>query len=237
MNLVPSNLNLRLAEFVRNSIASDLFRIGAKVGFWRLVGLGILLFGLGAATGLGFYGYSYLSRNLDNRRLLTAALSKALADVRLKARADGVVQLEPRAINLAGGQTISLDSSSRILLDQGAKVRADGEITIEGPVISVSPTMMANPKPTLPPIVNFTVFKGIPFNKGTVQTGWIFLTSAQKSPTDQYCYYTEAADTPGRNVMLDIGENGNLEVPKPLPEGFDLAAAFSRCVWFQEDHP
>jgi hypothetical protein len=52
---------------------------------------------------------------------------------------------------------------------------------------------------------------------------------------DQYCYYTEASDTPGRNVMLDIRTNGKLEKPKILPNSFDVVAAFSNCVWFRDD--
>lgn len=236
MNLIPSELNRRLGDAVRYSVAADRFYIGGKAGFWRLVGIGVIMFGLGAATGFSFYGYSFVSRNSDNSRILASAFSKALADVKLKAIAAGTVHLEPREIALAQNQTISLDSSSRLLLDSSATVRADGEITIEGPTIS-SPQTTTHLTPLPPSIANFTVFKAFPFNKGTVQTGWIFLTSAQRSPTQQYCYYTEAADAPGRNVMLDIGLDGKLETPKTLPTGFDLASAFSRCIWFKDDGP
>jgi hypothetical protein len=82
--------------------------------------------------------------------------------------------------------------------------------------------------------VNFTVFKSVPFDKGTVMTGWTFLTSAQRSPTAQFCYYTEESDfTPGRHMMLDIGTDEKLQPPKTVPNGFDLDGAFSKCVWFR----
>ena len=63
-------------------------------------------------------------------------------------------------------------------------------------------------------------------------TGWIFLTSAQKSPTNQYCYYTEDAETPGLKVSFDLGEDHVPKGPKTTPKGFDVAAAYGRCVWF-----
>ena len=145
------------------------------------------------------------------------------------------MQLEPHEITLAQGQTVSLDPSSRLLLDPSAKVLADGEIKIQGPSISVPQATPSRSASSIPTITNFTVFKSVPFDKGTVQTGWIFLTSAQRSPTEQYCYYTEASDTPGRNVMVDIGTNGKLEKPKIMPNSFDVDAAFGNCVWFRDE--
>ena len=232
MNLVPTELNQRLASAVRYCADSQRFYISGKAGFWRLVGVGILLFGIGAATGLGFCGYSYIRKNADNVSLLSESLSTSLAKIQFKATAEGNVQIEPYQITLAPNQTISLESNSRVLLDPNAQVRADGDITIQGPAISYEQSAPTQIKKPLPNIVNFTVFKSVPFDKGTVQTGWIFLTSAQTSPTQQYCYYTEQSDMPGRNVMLDIGFDGRLEKPKIIPDSFDVDAAFSRCAWF-----
>jgi hypothetical protein len=235
MKLIPNKLNQRLANAVRYSVAADRFYIAGKAGFWRLVGVGLIGLGVGAAVGIGFYGYSFVSRSSENLNSLSSAFSKALSEVRLRATAEGTVQLEPREIVLAQGQTISLDPNSRLLLDPSAKVLADGEIKIQGPSISLPPATPSRSASTIPTITNFTVFKSVPFDKGTVQTGWIFLTSAQRSPTDQYCYYTEASDTPGRNVMLDIGTNEKMEKPKILPNSFDVVAAFRNCVWFRAE--
>jgi hypothetical protein len=233
VNLIPTTLNRRLSEIVQNRIAADRFYISGKTRFWRLIGLGLIGLGVGASVGIGFYGYSYVSGKLESQDLLSSTFVKALSEVHLRATAQGTVALEPHEIVLASGQTISLDSNSRLLIDPSAKVRADGEIKIEGPTISVPQSVTTRSEPPIPTIVNFTVFKSVPFDNGTVQTGWIFLTSAQRAPTQQYCYYTEASDTPGRNVMLDIGTDGKLEAPKTIPNSFDLAAAFKSCVWFQ----
>jgi hypothetical protein len=63
------------------------------------------------------------------------------------------------------------------------------------------------------------------------------LTSAQRSPSDQYCYYTEDAETPDVNVVVDLGEDGKMNTPHDTPNGFDIASAFSRCVWFKTTEP
>ena len=238
MNLVPTELNQRLASAVRYSVDSDRFYISGKTGFWRLVGAGLLIFGIGASVGAGCFGYSYVSDRTYNLTNFSSALSTALGDVQLKATAEGTVQLEPREIALAQGQTVSLDNSSKLILDPAARVRADGEITIQGPSVSTPPTGPNRTAAPIPNISNFTVFKAVKFDKGVVQTGWIFLTSAQKIPTQQYCYYAEgSSETPGRNVSLDIGLDEKLEAPKIVPKDFDVAEAFSKCVWFKRDSP
>src|SRR5262249_6243751 len=138
MNLVPTELNQRLASAVWYSVSADRFYISGKAGFWRLVGLGVVTFAVGVAVGFGFYGYSYITQNSDALNVLSSTFSKALAEVQLRAVAEGIVQLEPNEISLAKDQTISLDPTSRVLLDPKAKVRADGEIRVQGPSISTT---------------------------------------------------------------------------------------------------
>ncbi len=235
MNLIPTELNQRLANAVRNSVAADRFYITGKAGFWRLVGLGLVAFATGAAVGIGFYGYSYVTRNSDGPAILASTLSKALAEVHLRATAEGTVQLQPSELSLAKGQTISLDPSSRVLLDPTAKVRADGEIQVLGPSISTLEGMKPRQTTNIPTITNFTVFKIMQFEKGQVFTGWKFLTSAQKSPTRQYCYYTQSLEDAEFEPVVYIGVNEMLDPPKQLPKGFDIDAAFKKCVWFKKE--
>jgi hypothetical protein len=181
---------------------------------------------------------SQIIRNTNNMSILSAAFSQALSKVQLHGTADGTVRFEPHEIALAANQTISIDGSSLLRLDPNAKVQADGDIKIQLP--SVAPSQnSAFPQSRAPLVVNFTVFKHIPFDKGTVVTGWVFLTSKQQAPTQQYCYYTQAtnednnSDLPGLNVDLNLGFNQHLALPKTLPKGFDASAAFARCVWFR----
>jgi hypothetical protein len=147
------------------------------------------------------------------------------------------VQLDPHEVALAEGQTVSLASDSRVLLDRSSTVTANGEMKVNISSGFNPPATTARALPKTPLVTNFTVFKRVPFSKGAIMTGWIFLTSAQTSPTHQYCYYTANLETPGFDISVDIGEDGDLTAPKKLPTGFDLGGAFSRCVWFRTNQP
>src|SRR6478609_11381576 len=114
MDLIPTDLNRRLANAIQHLVAADRFYIAGKSGFWRFLGIGFIGLGLGAALGLGFFGYSYITRNSDNMNVLSSAFSTALSEVRLRATAEGTVKLEPHEIYLAKGQTVSLDNNSHV---------------------------------------------------------------------------------------------------------------------------
>jgi hypothetical protein len=234
MRLIPTELNQRLAGAVRYSVSADRVYIAGKAGFWRLVGVGLVGFAIGSASGLGFYGYSYVTESSDRLEILSS-LSKALSEVRLQATAKGTVELQPSELSLAKGQTISLDPSSRVPLDPMAKIRADGEIQIESPSISAVGDTPRRTSSTTPIITNFMVFKKVEFENGQVVTGWSFLTSAQKLPTSQFCYYTEKLDYSKFEPVVFFAIDENLDPPKKLPKGFDIDAAFKRCVWFKRE--
>jgi hypothetical protein len=232
VNIAPTELNQRLSNAVRNRLAAESFAVAGQAGFFRIVGLGLMAFGVGAALGIGFYGYSFISRNSDNMKILSSTFSQALSEAELRGTAVGTVQLKPNELSLAKGQTVSLDNQARVLLDPKSVVTADGELRVQAPSVSAPQNIAPRSTSNVPNITNFTVFKTVPFEKGSVMTGWMFLTSAQRSPTNQYCYYTEDADTPGLKVSFDLGEDRVPKVPKTTPKGFDPAAAFGRCVWF-----
>lgn len=233
MNIAPTELNRHLASAIQYSIAADKFNIAGKAGFWRLIGVGFIVFGIGTAVGIGFYGFARVARNSTNETALLAAFSKALSEAQLHGKAQGTVQIEPHELSLAKGQTISIDQNSRLHLDPAAKVVANGELMVQAPSISVPQTTASVSKPAMPPITNFTVFKSVPFQDGDILTGWRFLTSAQSIPTSQYCYYSPDLETPGIGLRIDIATNGRLDATvKDLPKGFDVASAFDKCVWY-----
>jgi hypothetical protein len=236
MNLVPTELNQRLANAVRYSVAADRFYTTEKSVFWRFIGLGFIGLGLGAAVGLGFFGYSHVIQNSDNMNILSSTFSKALSEVRLRATAEGTVQLEPHDIFLAKEQTISFDRNSNVLLDPGAKVLANGELSVQAPSISVPQGSAPKSSSRIPVITNFTVFKNVPFEKGSIVTGWEFLTSVQKYPTSQYCYYTESSEISGADAVIDVGNDRRPVTPGKRPQGIDISAAFNRCVWFDGEN-
>jgi hypothetical protein len=230
-------LNEALAASVQNKLAAEMFYISGRAGFWRAVGVGLIGLGVGSAVGFGFCGYSFVTRNDNNLAVLSAAFSKALSEVQLRGSANGTVKFEPHEIALSKGQTITFDPTSRLQLDPSAKVTADGDLRIRIPTISVPQSATPRPKGIAPAITNFTIFKSVPFEKGSVQTGWNFLTSAQRSPTTQYCYYQEAGENPDVSVRIEVGLDENIQPSKGLSRSFDIAAAFNKCVWFKRDTP
>jgi hypothetical protein len=234
MNLVPTELNRRLAELVENRVIAENLAIAGKAGFWRFIGLGILGLGLGTAVGIGFAGYAHIARNSDRLETFTSAFITALKGAQLKASAEGTINLETNEISLAKDQTISLDRDARLRLDPAAKVFADGELRVHAPSITLPPASTSRANTRNPTITNFTVFKSLPYEDGKVMTGWMFLTSIQKSPTHQYCYYTtESSEVGGPGLRVDIGSDQKMETPKTLPKNFDISAPFGRCVWFR----
>ena len=238
MNLDSTELNRRLSSLVQNSVNAGRFYTASRVGFWRFVGIGLVLFGTGAAVGIAFYGYSYINNNVGALGAFSSALAKALSEVQLRGNAQGTVQIEPHELSLADGQLISLDRNARLHLDPTAKIRADGEIAIQTPP-SISVPQSNSPRSSTGPrmITNFTVFKSVPLDKGSVMTGWKFLTSAQEKPTYQYCYYSESSETPWLDVLVDIGHDEVPDAPKTTPKGLDIVTAFQKCVWFKSDRP
>jgi hypothetical protein len=230
--ITPTEFNRRLTELIRDRRSADQFYIAGRTTFWRLLGLGLLACGLGTAVGLALNGYSYVRGTGNNLNLLSTALSKALSEVHLRASATGTVQIEPNTIVLAKDQSVTLDPLSRVRLDPAASIRADGEITVQAPSVSTPSNAMSPPSSRAARVIsNFTVFKTVPYENGHIVTGWIFLTSVQKAPSNQYCYYTRSIDA--FNVDLDIAKDQKLETPKKVPEGFDVLAAYNRCVWFK----
>lgn len=232
---MPSKLNETLAGVLQSRVAAEMFLIVGKSGFWRAIGLGFIGLGLGAAVGLGFFGYSLVLHKERTLDALSSSLVKALSEVHLRGTASGNVRFEPNVVSLVPGQSLALDPTSRVRLDPGAKVLADGEIRVQMPSISLPQAVTAKPKKASPTIANFTVFKSVPYEKGSVTTGWRFLTSAQRTPTSQYCYYQEKGDNPDVAVRIELGMDEKVQPSKTMSKSLDTAAAFNKCVWFKKD--
>ena len=147
MNIVSTEFNRRLGQLIRNNMIVDRSYIAARVTFWRLVGCGIFVFGVGTSIGVGFYGYSYVNGNSDTLAVFSSTLSRALSEVQLTASAEGLVQVEPRAVSLAKDQTISIDSNSRLHLDPAAQIQVGGEIQVQTPSISAPPSTPVHAPP------------------------------------------------------------------------------------------
>jgi hypothetical protein len=216
-------------------MSAEMSVISGRAGFWKAIGIGALGFGIGTAIGIGFYGYSFVTRTAGQMATFSSALQKVLSTVELHGTADGKVEVTSPELKLAQGATVSFDSSSRLSLDPAARVVADGEIRIQAPAISVPRTPTPKGAAQVKTIANFTVFKSVPFEQGNVLTGWTFLTSAQESPTQQYCYYNEKGENSDLAIRIELATDGVPEANKTVPKAFDTANALAKCVWFKKD--
>jgi hypothetical protein len=237
LSVPATEFNKRLSKPLENSSFANEICITSQTVFWRLVGLGIVALGLGAAVGLACIGYAYIARNSVNVTALSEITAKALGQTKFTGVAEGTVQIEPHEISLATGQMISFDPSSTVLLDPKSIVKADGQIELQAPSISTPQGSTSNTNKQIPTITNCTVFKRVPYQNGAVMTGWNFLTSNQPSPSDEYCYYSLSGDKSNYSLSIDIAHNRELLFPKTVPQGFDVLAAFNKCVWFKGANP
>jgi hypothetical protein len=216
-------------------MSAEMSVISGRAAFWKAIGIGALGLGIGTAIGIGFYGYSFITRTSGQMATFSSAFQKVLLTVELHGTAEGKVEVTSPELTLAKGATVSFDSSSRLLLDPASKVLADGEVRIQTPAISTPRTPTPKTPAQIKTIANFTVFKSVPFDQGDVLTGWMFLTSAQESPTQQYCYYSEKGDSSDLAIRVELATDGVPETSKALPRAFDTATALSKCVWFKKE--
>ena len=235
MEQIPTPLNRSLAEALSNRMSAELSVVSGRVAFWRAVGIGLLGFGVGTAIGIGFYGYSFVTRTSGQLESFSSALQKVLTTVELRGTAEGKIEVTSPELILAKGATVSFDGSSRLSLDPAAKVLADGEIRVQSPAISAPRTPTPRNAAQTKTIANFTVFKSVPFDEGSVLTGWVFLTSAQESPTQQYCYYSTKGENSDLSIRIELATDSVAEANKVVPKAFDTATALAKCVWFKKD--
>lgn len=197
--------NRVLAGAVNARIKADARILNAKAAFWRLAGWSLMLAMIGIGTGAALLGWTYSRGPAIEAEQVAQAVAAALQTVTLKA--EGTVKLDP-----------------------------DAKLSLPAPP-TPRPTeaqLGTGQKPASQAAVNtaFTVFKNVPHGAGQVVTGWNFTSSEQKSPTHQYCYYSEQIDG-GSKITVDLGENGR---PNPAARGrggMDPTVAYANCVWFR----
>jgi hypothetical protein len=232
MDAAPSPLNQGLSIALASRSLAETWLLDGKTRFWRGIGLGSIALGIGLGVGAGFIGYSYVARNAGQLDELSSVLAKRLAETKLQGKLEGVVELTPGQITLSKDQTVSLNPNATVYLDPSSKIIAEGEIKVRAPTISV-PKLTRDDPSAAPTITNFTVFKTVAFAGGSVVTGWNFLTSAQQTPSDQYCYFTQNLDTPGLDVVFQLATDQKPDASKAMPKGFNYLAALDSCVWFK----
>ncbi|NNM71217.1 hypothetical protein [Enterovirga aerilata] len=207
MELPNTTENRVLASAVNARIKSDARLLNARAALYRLAGIGILCALTGVGIGAAFYGYSYANDPTFPTAKVANAVAEALQKVTFKT--EGTVKLDPESAIAVNGGRSDVPTPTPAQLGAGAVPESKAAV-----------------------LTNFTVFKNVPYGSGQVVTGWNFTSSEQKSPSHQYCYYSEQIDGTSK-VTIDLGENG-----RPLPQAkartnVDPAVAYTNCVWFR----
>jgi hypothetical protein len=229
----PTKANVQFADAMATRLQADSAFLGSRAAFWRYLGVGAALAGLGLATGFGLYGYSRVKGTQVTDAMLADAMKTAFETVTLKTEVTGAVTTKG-IVTLKDGQVVHLDPNAAVGLDPGASVKVAGQIKIETP--SLPPPPPSSVSRSLGPtaramVTNFTVFKTVKFGRGEVQTGWVFASSNQQVPTTQYCIYMEDIPGSGTRAQIDLGTDGIMNA-QSRPQGIDGPAAYSNCVWF-----
>ncbi len=206
MELPNTAENRVLASTVNARIRSDARLLNARAALYRLAGIGILCALTGVGIGAAFYGYSYANDPTFPTAKVANTVAEALSKVTFKT--EGIVKLDPES-------TVGLGSRSEVPTPTAAQLGAG-----------------ATPESKASVLTNFTVFKNVPFGSGQVVTGWNFTSSEQKSPSHQYCYYSEQLDGTSK-VTVDLGENGRALPQAKARSNVDPTVAYSNCVWFK----
>jgi hypothetical protein len=196
---------------------------------------------LGAATGLAFFGYSFISDSRASLDQLSAAFSKALQATTL--HADGMVALKPdTTVALAGGTHVALDPGSVSLAPGGMVSMQPGTVSLApGSTVGVRPDMpeivrqmRQTDKTGKPPpeIDEVTAFQERSFQNGDVGTGWKYHASNDfAAPYAQFCFYRETDNETHTERYFDLAAGGKINEDLKNPFKVDMREAFKLCAW------
>lgn len=208
MEIPATPENRVLASAVNARIRGDARLLNARAALYRLAGLGLAAALAGVGIGAALYGWTYARGQTIEAELVAGAVAKALSGLTLKT--EGTVKLDPESrVEVAAATRPEVPLPTAAQLGAGAA-----------------------PESKAVAATNFTVFKNVPFGQGQVVTGWNFTSSEQKSPTHQYCYYSEQLDGTSK-VTIDLGENGRAVSQTRSRPNVDAAVAVTNCVWFK----
>ena len=216
--------------------------LAAKAALWRAAGCAVVVVALGAATGVAFFGYSFISDSRASLNQLTAALARALRATTL--HTDGTVALKPDAtVALVSGSHVALDFGPLSLAPGSAISMQPGIVSLApGSTVGISPDMLEivrkmqqsdKPAKSAPKFDEVTAFQeSSSYKNGDVITGWKYHASNDfVAPYYQFCYYHETDGGPHTERTFEFAADGQIYKDLPNPFNIDVREAFKLCVW------
>ena len=82
------------------------------------------------------------------------------------------------------------------------------------------------------PFTDYTIFRGVNYEKGHVVTGWNYDLSDTARPKTQVCYYEEILER-GLSARYTLSINNSPQRPSALTKvSFSFDGALGNCIWF-----
>jgi hypothetical protein len=184
----------------------------------RAIGIGAA----GLALSLGAAAILWAHNQSVDPEILKAALASMPA-----LKVEGTVKANGE-VKIAEGATVKLQEGSTVKLADGSVVTVTGTIPAQTQP-HVLPTLRPEENQAIKTTV--TVFKTLPHGDGEVVSGWKFASGDAKSPTEQYCYYSQKVGQ-GASTRQEIAGNRVISVDAPVAPA-EQAARFQKCQWWQ----
>jgi hypothetical protein len=259
----PSQENVTFAAEVSERINAETRNIertnrllAAKSAMWRMLGFGVGTLSIGAAIGLGLFGYSFVTDTKTAEERLTRAFAEALQkntltvagtvgigpDATVALQPGGRVEMAPGQVALAPGATVAMRPgevsgtvTGTVALAPGGTVSMTASPDMADLVKRWKTEQTNNPEQTSGPpseLNKVTRFSSIEMGSGQVVSGWEYHADDNwQKPVRQYCYYAESGG--GMNKSFTIGQNGSPIGDyrlSPFPN-VDMTQAFKNCSW------
>jgi hypothetical protein len=229
--MTASSETSTIYDVAKTELFADIQLGHAKTSLCRFGGAGLFAAMLGAGIGLACFGYSYVVDGRAQAQKMADAMVQALEKARLTTT--GEVRLaDGSSVALAPGGHVTLAPNSTVRVDPSSSVRITGSVIADARSPSIVPVIQTSPATETKVVTQYTIFKTVAFEKGSVVTGWRFDNSNQTTPANQYCYYDEPANDK-THFRIDLGENGKMINNLKPRVSLDPTAAFGNCNWFR----
>jgi hypothetical protein len=225
MQISATPANLSLVAAVNKRLARAGRGEAAKAFLVRSAGWAVLAAGAGCAAAAMIVALAVARAPRPGADAIAAALVRGFTERALTVTGE---------VRLAEPATVTLASPAEVSLAPDAAVEARGKVLAD-PLPHPSAELLAGGRADgeTSVVTNFTIFKSVPFQGGSVVTGWRFDSSQDRRPSAQYCYFTQDLGDTDTAVRIALAFDGEPN-PKATPrKGFDPARARQSCIWFQ----
>lgn len=215
-----------LVGALRQLMQSRNYEEQAKRLFWRRLAIGCLVFIVCCIVAAFIYYLRDHGVEPSRQSQFANALREAFDGRPLSIKPVGEIRLAPSEVELAPGQTVSLDKGAGALKSSRQTPQEKSD-----PAASEDKQQRAE-KDRDQTVYDFVVFKNIPFLNGKIETAWNYVNSNQETPTSQNCKFRKSIDV-GHDEYVLLAVDGYPRV-NPKTVDFDVYDALKSCVWFSK---